>query len=203
VESSHAVTPAASSTALVIVGVAVADLVTKAIVAGALPLHAAVPVDRAGWLILAHGANCGGAGGLIPRLPLVIIAAPLVVALVKALTEGDTAWAVIAGGAVGNVASVTLGPAGVVLSRPGLLGAPTGCAIDWLQVGAPVLGSQQGIGAPIFNLADVAIFTGALALSRGVPESPLGWAALAVLAVLGLVALGVVLHTVRIGLLGR
>jgi lipoprotein signal peptidase len=205
VERAAAVSSSATSAiATSVVVVAGVDLLTKAAVSVALPLHAAVSVDHTGWLVLRHEENCGGAGGLLPRLPLAVYVAAMVWTFWRA-REGDPGTAAIAGGALGNVASLaaTLGPTGLRLTAPSLLGIPAGCVTDWIQLGAPLLGTTPGIGAPIFNLADLAIITGAVVSRRGEPTSAAGWAGVTAMAALALVGIGVALHIVRIALLGR
>lgn len=195
---------ATSAIATSVVAVAGVDLLTKAAVATALPLHAALSVDRAGWLILRHEQNCGGAGGLIPRLPLALYLAALAWMAWHARDRAP-GTAAIAGGALGNIASlaVSLGPTGLRLTTPSLLGIPAGCVTDWIQLGAPLLGTTPGTGAPIFNLADLAIATGAVVARRGEPTSTAGWAGVTILAAVALVGVGVLLHALRRALLGR
>jgi lipoprotein signal peptidase len=195
---------AASAVTTSIAVVAGVDLLTKAAVAAAIPLHAAVAVDRTGWLVVRHEENCGGAGGLIPRFPLAVYIAALVVTFWQC-RDGDPGTAAIAGGALGNVASLaaTLGPTGLRLTTPSLLGIPAGCVTDWIQLGTPLLGGTPGTGAPVFNLADLAIITGAIVLRRGEPTSAAGWAGVTGLAALALVGIGLVLHALRMALLGR
>jgi lipoprotein signal peptidase len=199
-----------SAVATSIAVVAGTDLLSKAAVAVALPLHAGVLVDRAGWIRVLHVENCGGAGGLIPRFPLAAYVGAVLWAVWKA-RDGLPGTAAIAGGAVGNIASLAtaLGPTGLRLTAaPGLFGLPfpTGCVTDWIQLGAPLLGSTPGVGAPVFNLADLFLIGGAVVVSRGEPDSALGWAGVLARGVLVLVGAGVVLHLIHralLALLGR
>ncbi|MGH7745786.1 MAG: signal peptidase II, partial [Candidatus Dormibacteria bacterium] len=172
-----------------------ADQVTKAAVAAGIPGGHSVAVDRAGWLILGHAENCAGTGGL-PRVPLILYAAAAA-GIIRLRRRSATATALIAGGALGNLTSLLAGPHGVPRS---LLAPPSGCVVDWIQVGAPLLGSRAGAGAPIFNLADLTIACGVLILADERFEDR-AWAPVTVLGgVLLLVLVGAGLHLLRRGL---
>jgi lipoprotein signal peptidase len=215
VSVSGATVAEAAPTTLVLVagGAFLADQVTKALVVATIPLNAAVAVDPHGWIILRHVGNCGGAGGLIPRLPLIAYVA-MVVMSARAIPDAPSplGLALTVGGGLGNIVSlaVTTGPSGVGLPS-GLLGIPTNCVVDFLQAGAPLLGATPGLGAGIMNVADIAVGAGWLLTvakrfglaDEDVLEHPMWWPLLAVASVVVVELLAVVFHVLRIALTGR
>jgi signal peptidase II len=135
-------------------GALLADAVTKSVIRQQLRLSDAVPVIG-DYLRLTFIFNPGAAFGISLGgrsreifLVLTLIALLALLAMYHATPSGDrrrlVAIGLIAGGAMGNLWNRVAHPAGV---------------IDWIDVG------MGGIRWPVFNLADVAITTGAALLA--------------------------------------
>jgi signal peptidase II len=129
-----------------LLGVLIADQVTKALVRGNLAVGASVPfID--GFMSLTHVRNTGAAFGLFPgRMPVFIAIAMLVlggIAWVWWRLKPRSAWVVVAlglvaGGATGNLIDRVL----------------AGRVTDFFDVG----------WWPVFNIADIALDVGVVVL---------------------------------------
>jgi signal peptidase II len=129
-----------------LLGVLIADQVTKALVRGSLAVGASVPfID--GFMSLTHVRNTGAAFGLFPgRMPVFIAIAMLVlggIAWVWWRLKPRSAWVVVAlglvaGGATGNLIDRVL----------------AGRVTDFFDVG----------WWPVFNIADIALDVGVAVL---------------------------------------
>lgn len=176
-----------------------ADMVSKFIVSTALPLHAKLnffPDSKGvGWLIIRHEENCKGGGG-IARWPMLVYLIILGLSFAVA-ARGRLGGGFIVGGSLGNIASFFLGAAATIAPTASafLLLPPTGCVVDFVQVGAPMFGETLGVGAPVGNVADLFVVTGALMLSFEIFRGRAVIAAAC--APFALVVVGVVLHSIR------
>jgi lipoprotein signal peptidase len=175
------------------------DQVAKFAVMAALPLHGALnflpAANGIGWLIIRHEENCAGGGG-IPRFPTIVYLIVVIMA-VPIAGRGRAGGGLLVGGCISNMSSFFIGPGSSVASSPlaVLLTPPTGCVVDFIQIGAPVLGSTVGTGAPVGNIADVLVIAASLMLTFDFFEEhkPLA----IICAPFALCLLGLTLHIIR------
>lgn len=154
------------SEALIAVGL---DLGSKFLIAAIIPSHGKLSFftnpKGVGWLIIRHEENCAGGGGLF-RWPFIVYLAILFMSISIA-GQGRPGGGYLVGGVVGNITSFFIGTGGTVASSlPAFfLLPPTGCVVDFIQIGAPIFGDAVGTGAPVCNVADLFVIAGSMMLS--------------------------------------